>query len=154
MGYYSFSNSKLLVNFCNHIYVDVRKSFNSFLPKSLNKKLSEKIINLWIKRLELNPNYHDKVEFDVAFTCFRFDLKKDIKKKYPNNFKDYEIKKINKAHLNLFKNNLNNSATGSLFQNINKINQLEQIQNKKNYFQKKNIKCIFNYTKKERNNYI
>lgn len=72
-GYKDVRPHPLLVTFAGHPYVDVRASFNSFVPASLDPKLTEKLVNFYIKQLCENPHFHDKVEFDIVPTCFAFD---------------------------------------------------------------------------------
>ncbi|KHD08303.1 hypothetical protein PN36_27345 [Candidatus Thiomargarita nelsonii] len=51
-------------------FINVRSSFNSFTPASLNDNLANKLINLYIDRLMALPKLHDKVEFDVVATTW------------------------------------------------------------------------------------
>ena len=55
-------------------YVDVRMSFNTFTPQEISSKLTNKLINYYLKKLNKHPELHDKVEFDVAITSFDFDF--------------------------------------------------------------------------------
>ena len=55
-------------------YIDVRLSLNSFLPRDLSPEIGEKLIEKWISMLIERPNLHDKIEFDVATTSYRFDM--------------------------------------------------------------------------------
>ncbi len=69
-GYYNVSPAKLVFSFGNKPYVDVRHSFNSFLPASLPERLREKLINFYIDKLQKNLHLQDKVEFEVLHTCY------------------------------------------------------------------------------------
>ena len=69
-GYYNVSPAKLVFLFGNKPYVDVRHSFNSFLPASLPEGLREKLINFYIDKLQKNLHLQDKVEFEVLYTCY------------------------------------------------------------------------------------
>jgi choline kinase len=73
-GYRDVRPHPLLVSFAGHPYVDVRASFNSFLPAELSDHLATKIINFCLDWLEANPELHDKVEFDVIPTCFSLNF--------------------------------------------------------------------------------
>ena len=63
-------------------YIDVRNSFNSFLPASLGDATAERIVNAWLDRLAEHPELHDKVEFEVAQTCVDFTFDEDFKERY------------------------------------------------------------------------
>ena len=84
MGYRNMPNVELMISLFGRVYIDVRNSFNSFLPKGLSKELSNKLLNGFIKRLETNPHLHDKVEFEVVPTAFDFSFEEKFSKWYPN----------------------------------------------------------------------
>lgn len=78
-GYRNLRSFPLMVDFCGLPYIDARVSFNSFLPKTLPQPLAEKLVDYYLDRLRSHPEYHDKVEFEIAFTCYTFDLPKRVK---------------------------------------------------------------------------
>ena len=69
-GYRDIRPHPLLVAFGGQPYVDVRASFNSFVPKSLPEELAEKLVNTYLTILEERPYLHDKIEFEIAFTVW------------------------------------------------------------------------------------
>lgn len=73
-GYRNLRSFPLMVDFQGLPYIDTRISFNSFLPKQIPRELGEKLVEYYLERLRKNPQYHDKVEFEIAFTCYTFDL--------------------------------------------------------------------------------
>lgn len=73
-GYIDVRPHPLLVSFGDHPYIDVRASFTSFIPATLPKDLAERLADHYLDRLEKHPHLHDKVEFDIAFTCLSFDF--------------------------------------------------------------------------------
>lgn len=75
MGYRDLSGRPLLVSLGGRPYVDVRESFNSFLPADLPDAIGEKLVSSWLERLERTPELHDKIEFDVAVTAYPFDFR-------------------------------------------------------------------------------
>ena len=93
-GYRNLRSFPLMVDFCGLPYIDVRVSFNSFIPAELEEDLSEKLVNYYIECLRRNPEKHDKAEFDIVFSCYTMDLPERIQilKKY--DFSEKEIKKI------------------------------------------------------------
>ena len=78
MGYKDMSQRPLMQSLAGRMYVDVRESFNSFLPAGMPKQLSSKIVDLWLTRLESNPELHDKIEFDVAVTVHTPDFRSHV----------------------------------------------------------------------------
>lgn len=73
MGYRDVSEP-LMVMLEGHPYIDVLRSFNSFLPASVPDGLAARIVDAQIDFLETNQQYHDKIEFDVAVTAWDFAL--------------------------------------------------------------------------------
>ena len=89
-GYRNLRSFPLMVDFCGLPYIDTRVSFNSFLPKTLPEPLAEKLVNYYLDRLCTHPEYHDKVEFEIAFTCYTFDLPERVKKLGRHGFSEEE----------------------------------------------------------------
>lgn len=83
MGYRSLSNAELMILINSHPYIDVRNSFNSFLPAHLSDDIGEKLVNAWLNRLEAYPEFHDKIEFEIVPTCLDFCFVEDFKTRYP-----------------------------------------------------------------------
>ena len=73
-GYRDVRPHSLLTIFAGHPYIDIRASFNSFIPKKLAKKTAKKLVNFCLEWLENHPELHDKVEFDVIPTCCDLDF--------------------------------------------------------------------------------
>lgn len=73
-GYRDVRPQPLLVSFAGHPYVDIRASFNSFIPKRLDDLLAGRLVDFYLSWLESHPHLHDKVEFDVVPTCFALDF--------------------------------------------------------------------------------
>ena len=73
-GYRDVRPAPLVVSLAGHPYVDVRASFNSFVPATLGDALASALVEIYIERLRREPALHDKVEFDVALTCLTFDI--------------------------------------------------------------------------------
>ena len=69
-GYRDVRPAPLLVSFAGHPYVDIRASFNSFVPAVLDDGLAERLVDFYLERLRKHPEYHDKVEFEVVPTCY------------------------------------------------------------------------------------
>ena len=84
----------LLLSFSGLPYIDVRVSFNSFIPSDLSPDLADKLVNFYLKTLQSNEKMHDKIEFDIVFSCYTFDLPERIKSLSKDNFTVKEQKEI------------------------------------------------------------
>lgn len=69
-GYRDVRPCPLIISFSGQPYVDARASLNSFIPAALSEDTSVRLANAYINILADNPQYHDKVEFNVAFTVW------------------------------------------------------------------------------------
>ena len=94
LGYKKFFPHSLMKKFGNKPYVDNRYSFYSLIPEKFNKKLSKKLLTFYLEKLQSNPQLHDKVEFEILFTCYDFTLDDRLKELCGYNFTKNEIQKI------------------------------------------------------------
>jgi phosphohistidine swiveling domain-containing protein len=80
-------------------------SFNSLIPQNCNKNLRKKLLRFFLRKFAENPFLHDKVEFEILFTCY--DTATDFRLRELNNFgfTKNEIKNL-KTSLREFTNNL------------------------------------------------
>lgn len=77
-GYKNLRSFPLMVSFHGLPYIDVRVSFNSFVPRDVSGELAERLVNYYIERLVEQPHLHDKVEFEIIFSCYTLDLPERI----------------------------------------------------------------------------
>ncbi len=73
-GYQNLRSFPLLVSFHGLPYIDVRVSFNSFIPRDVPDDLAGRLVNYYIDRLLSEPHLHDKIEFEIIFSCYTLDL--------------------------------------------------------------------------------
>ena len=113
-GYRDLSQFHLMTTFYGTPFIDIRIDFNSWLPKELPNKLSEKIINIYLKDFKSKQYLHDKVEFEILFTCYTLDTEKKINTRFKTFLTLPEkkilinsLKKINFKALKQIKNDLN-----------------------------------------------
>ena len=78
-GYRNLRSHPLMLSFYGLPYIDVRVSFNSFIPGDLNKDVANKLVDYYIEKLISQPLLHDKVEFDIVWSCYTFDLPSKLK---------------------------------------------------------------------------
>jgi glutamine kinase len=78
-------------------YVDVRASFNSFLPKGLPDVLAEKLVNHYLARLQEFPELHDKIEFEIVVSCLTFDFDVHATRLLSNGFSETEVDTLGAA---------------------------------------------------------
>jgi len=127
-GYKNVIGFPLLMDFYGLPYIDLRVSFNSFLPANLSKNLCEKLVNYYINSLIEYPNYHDKIEFKIVFSCYTFDTEKKLNKLLCKGFSENECTELNGSLQKLTNNIIN--GKDNLWQNdIEKIMELKERRN-------------------------
>lgn len=102
-GYKDVSANPLIYNLHGRPYVDVRASFNSFLPEGLSESLSKKLVNFYLDQLRANPQWHDKVEFEILFDSYYFDTPRRLENLKNFGFSAEEISSIS-TELNMLTN--------------------------------------------------
>lgn len=73
-GYRNLRSFPLMPHFFGLPYIDVRLSFNSFIPADLEEGLAGRLVDHYIDRLLAEPTLQDKVEFEIVFSCYTLDL--------------------------------------------------------------------------------
>lgn len=73
-GYRNLRSFPLLVNFAGQPYIDVRVSFNSFIPRDIDGGLADRLVDHYVDCLVAAPTLHDKVEFEIVLSCYSLDL--------------------------------------------------------------------------------
>lgn len=79
-GYRNLRSFPLMPQFHGLPYIDVRLSFNSFIPADLDEKLAGRLVDYYVSALQENPALHDKVEFEIVYSCYTLDLVDRLKK--------------------------------------------------------------------------
>ncbi len=123
-GYRDLTQHPLMVLFCGIPYIDTRITFNSFIPLQLNSKISEKLVNYYLEELRKKPAFHDKVEFEIVFSCYYLGLPDELKRLLKKGFNENEIKRIEYSLLDLT-NKVINPVDGLYKNDINKIENLK-----------------------------
>lgn len=124
-GYRNLRSMPLMVNFHGIPYIDVRVSFNSLIPKDINEDLAERLVDYYIDNLVNNPELHDKIEFDVVFTCYTLNLSDRLQRLTENGFSASECNQITDSLRNLT-NNIINNKSGLWKRDLEKIKELEK----------------------------
>ena len=73
-GYRNLRSFPLMPHFFGLPYIDVRLSFNSFIPSDLDEGLAGRLVDHYINLLLSQPELHDKIEFEIVFSCYTLDL--------------------------------------------------------------------------------
>ncbi|CUW39524.1 conserved protein of unknown function [Magnetospirillum sp. XM-1] len=124
-GYRNLRSFPLMIHFGGLPYIDVRVSFNSFLPKDIDGDLAEKLVDYYIERLLVSPALHDKVEFEIVLSAYTFDLPKRLEALRGNGFSASDLSTLSEA-LRRLTNRIINRKTGLWQSDAEKLFILEQ----------------------------
>ena len=81
LGYKNIENTPLMYDFLGTPYIDLRADLNSFIPKNLDEKDSEKLVNFYLNKYKKNPEFFfDKIESELVISSFDFSIDDKIKK--------------------------------------------------------------------------
>lgn len=79
-GYRNLRSFALMPHFFGLPYIDVRLSFNSFIPADVDDGLAARLVDYYVDRLLAEPALHDKVEFEIVYSCYTLDLTQRLEK--------------------------------------------------------------------------
>ena len=96
-GYQNLRSFPLLVSFHGLPYIDVRVSFNSFVPRDLPRELAGRLVNHYVDSLLSKPQLHDKVEFEIIFSCYTLDLPQRLHALVERGFSPGDIEELTGA---------------------------------------------------------
>lgn len=130
----------LMAKFGNKPYVDIRGSFNSLIPSSINKSIQNKLMRYYLDKLSNNTFLHDKVEFDILFTCYDLTTHLRLKELGKYNFNKNEINTIEKSLL---------EHTNYIIKNFELIAQRCDVMSSKLDKNREKILSEYNSTKKD-----
>lgn len=125
-GYLNLRSHPLMHSFLGIPYIDVRLSFNSFIPKTLDSAIASKLVDFYLDTLKNKPYLHDKIEFNIVYSCYDLNTPKKLKKLLNNGFNDNETKRIEFSLLELT-NKIINPKKGLYLKDLKKIKKLKKI---------------------------
>jgi len=96
-GYRNLRSFPLMVSFHGLPYIDVRVSFNSFVPGDVPADLASRLLNYYIGRLLAEPHLHDKVEFEIIFSCYTLDLPQRLERLAESGFSAEDLAELTGA---------------------------------------------------------
>jgi glutamine kinase len=96
-GYQNLRSFPLLVSFHGLPYIDVRVSFNSFVPRDVPDELASRLVNYYMDCLLAEPQLHDKVEFAIIFSCYTLDLPQRMARLARHGFSPSDLAEISDA---------------------------------------------------------
>ena len=126
-GYRNLRSFPLLMDFHGLPYVDVRVTFNSFVPREIDEGLAGRLVNYYLDRLADNPELHDKVEFEIIFSCYTLDLPDRLAALRQHGFSEEDCTRLAESLLSLT-NRIIHMKSGLWRSDLERIQELEKRQ--------------------------
>ena len=133
-GFNDLTSNHLMSNFLGTPFIDIRVDFNSWLPKNLKDKTKEKLVNYYLNIFRNNHNFHDKIEFEILFTCYNAETKDKL-----NEIKE---KILNKQEKQKLKTELKKITLNSISKINEEIKKIEILKKKQNHVKNSKIYSI------------
>ena len=80
----------------NKPFINLKTAFWALTPASINDELKKKLVSHYCKILKKNKNLHDKIEFEIVYTCFDFSTLRKLSVLNDYGFKNEEIDILSK----------------------------------------------------------
>ena len=96
-GYRDLRPTPLTRSFAGHAYVDVRASFNSFVPAVLDEPLAARLVEHYLARLSAEPALHDKIEFEIVLSALDLGFDARARELSAAGFQPSEIGRLREA---------------------------------------------------------
>jgi len=96
MGYRRVSR-ELMVRFSGKPYISIDYSFLSLIPASISEKLCGKLLRYYKEKLRRDLTAHDKIEFEVVYSCFDFTVRNRLEHLTEENFCIEECRELEQA---------------------------------------------------------
>jgi phosphohistidine swiveling domain-containing protein len=78
LGYTDVQSSELMVCLGDKPYIDVKVSLESLTPARVPLHIRRDLTSYGLAKLAKQPELHDKIEFDIAFSCLDFRIEKRL----------------------------------------------------------------------------
>lgn len=96
MGYCTVVGD-LMYRLGNKPYISIEKAFHSLIPASLPEALIAKLEDFYIRKFRNHLSAHDKIEFEIVFSCYDFATETRLQELQQEGFSAEEIQEIQKA---------------------------------------------------------
>lgn len=109
-GYRNLRSFPLMVDLGGQPFIDVRTSFNSFIPESLDDGIADKLVNGYLEKLSDQPSLHDKVEFEIVVSCLTLDFDYQKSELHSMGLNETEVKHFRTSLQKITQNIFSNSS--------------------------------------------
>lgn len=88
---YRFVPNDLMCRIGNKPYIFLERAFEGLLPNTISSDMVQKLKVYYLQKLKAHPTAHDKIEFEIIYTCYDYSFNAIGKELRENGFPDMEI---------------------------------------------------------------
>ncbi|MBN1617905.1 hypothetical protein JW887_01010 [Candidatus Dojkabacteria bacterium] len=147
IGYANVQNSELMLTLGHKPYIDARVSINSLTPSSVPLNIRDFLVNYGIDKISMEPEIQDKIEFEVAFSCFDLQVDHRFSDLRKAGLKEVDVKILRQSLLNI-----TNDILTKYSKMIGSDLRLIQLLNKSKYTRHHLFKNTYEYIDEVKNN--
>lgn len=96
MGYRSVGR-ELMVRFSGKPYISIDYSFLSLIPASVSEEMCRKLMAYYKRKLRRDLTAHDKIEFEIVYSCFDFTMRDKLERLLEEGFCIEECQELEQA---------------------------------------------------------
>lgn len=93
-GYKNLRSAPLLYSIAGSPFIDIKTCFYSFVPKMVSEDLSARLVEYYINKLSSAPELHDKIEFEIVFSCYTPSLPRKLQELKKHGFTDSDLTEL------------------------------------------------------------
>lgn len=99
LGYPDLLPHRLLERFLYKPYINANLAFLALIPRMVPEKFHRRLQSYYLSKLKADKSLHDKAEFEIMFTCYNFNLAKELREIEGSEFASKEIEIIHDSLL-------------------------------------------------------
>jgi hypothetical protein len=96
------------------------------LPQGISREAGEKLVDSWLSRLDDNPAFHDKVEFEIVPTVLTPDFEDIFQERYGDILSSVEFVEYRIRLMDLTKKAFNGGSLHSALSSVEKLRNLQE----------------------------
>jgi hypothetical protein len=108
-------------------YIDVRVSLHSLTPSTIPLALRRELCSFGTAKLARHPEFHDKLEFEIAFSCSDLRTDERLRELQASGFARKDVRLL-RDRLRIFTNGLLASSENVIMSDMARMKQLRQRQ--------------------------
>lgn len=148
MGYKKLSKD-LMCRIGNKPYIRLDYAFFSLIPETVSEKVTKKLVKYYSSKLTQDISAHDKIEFEIVFSCYDHSTRRQLRELTDKNFSEKEKTEIEKSLFDLTQNSiaLYGEVLDADIRSIQELKKIVENVQEKIAFKENNVYVLLQYFK-------